>query len=74
MRKSKPAARCRGCGHEQAVDLVHALLEAHHVVGPLEEEVRAESVATGHLDGEATHVADLQFAATREHPPLLLHL
>jgi hypothetical protein len=74
LRRSEPAARCCGRGHEEAVDLEHALLEPNYVVGPLEDEIRAELVAAGHLDREATHVADLLFAATREHPPFLLHL
>jgi hypothetical protein len=73
-RRHRPdaAGRC-GESNEEAVQLVHPLLEAEDVVGALEQEVGAEAVAPSHLDGEAADVPDLELAAPDEEPALPAH-
>jgi len=62
-----------GDGDQESVQLVHALLQAEDVVGPLEEELWTKAIAAGHLHSEAAHVADLDLAAAREDAALPAH-
>jgi hypothetical protein len=53
-------------GRQQRVDLVETLLEHEDVVGALDKEVGAKTVAANHLDGEAPDVPDLDLPPARE--------
>ena len=66
-------ARSGGERDQEPVQLVHALLQAEDVVGPLEDELRTKTVAASHLHGQPAHIAELDLAPAREEASLPAH-
>ena len=67
-------ARSGGERDQETVQLVHALLQAEDVAGPLEDELRTETVAASHLHCQSAHVAELDLAPASEEASLPAHV